>query len=82
VLHPVLTLSMILIAIPDAARLLRSTADGPAALAGILVGPLLSGQPHLRLSGAPVRLERLPGRRIAAPVLFIGAAMLLLRRVG
>ncbi|NVZ11049.1 LPS export ABC transporter permease LptG [Allochromatium humboldtianum] len=82
VLHPVLTLSMILIAIPMLLGSSRSTGMGRRMLAGILVGLV-----YYLVSRTFAYLALLFGMNaflaaIAPPVLFIGAAMLLLRRVG
>ncbi|MCK7576323.1 MAG: LPS export ABC transporter permease LptG [Chromatiales bacterium] len=82
VLHPVLTLSMILIAIPILLGSSRSTGMGRRMLAGILVGLV-----YYLVSRTFAYLALLFGMNaflaaIAPPVLFIGAAMLLLRRVG
>ena len=82
VLHPVLTLSMILIAIPMLLGSSRSTGMGRRMLAGILVGLV-----YYLVSRTFAYLALLFGLNaflaaIAPPVLFIGAAMLLLRRVG
>ena len=82
VLHPVLTLSMILIAIPLLLGSSRSTGMGRRMLAGILVGLV-----YYLVSRTFAYLALLFGMNaflaaIAPPVLFIGAAMLLLRRVG
>lgn len=82
VLHPVLTLSMILIAIPLLLGSSRSTGMGRRMLAGILVGLV-----YYLVSRTFAYLALLFGMNaflaaIIPPVLFIGAAMLLLRRVG
>jgi len=82
VLHPVLTLSMILIAIPMLLGSSRSTGMGRRMLAGILVGLV-----YYLVSRTFAYLALLFGMNaflaaIAPPVLFIGSAMLLLRRVG
>ncbi|BCU07677.1 LPS export ABC transporter permease LptG [Allochromatium tepidum] len=82
VLHPVLTLSMILIAIPLLLGSSRSTGMGRRMLAGILIGLV-----YYLVSRTFAYLALLFGMNaflaaIAPPVLFIGAAMLLLRRVG
>lgn len=81
-LHPVLTLSMILISIPLLLGSSRSTGMGRRMLAGILVGLV-----YYLVSRTFAYLALLFGMNaflaaIAPPVLFIGAAMLLLRRVG
>ncbi|NCA73068.1 MAG: LPS export ABC transporter permease LptG, partial [Sphingobacteriia bacterium] len=77
VLHPVLTLSMILIAIPMLLGSSRSTGMGRRMLAGILVGLV-----YYLVSRTFAYLALLFGMNaflaaIAPPVLFIGAAMLL-----
>lgn len=82
VLHPVLTLSMILIAIPLLLGSSRSTGMGRRMLAGILVGLV-----YYLVSRTFAYLALLFGMNaflaaIAPPMLFIGAALLLLRRAG
>ncbi|QGU33013.1 LPS export ABC transporter permease LptG [Thermochromatium tepidum] len=82
VLHPVLTLSMILIAIPLLLGSSRSNGMGRRMLAGILVGLV-----YYLVSRTFAYLALLFGMNAflaaaATPMLFIGTAMLLLRRVG
>jgi lipopolysaccharide export system permease protein len=82
VLHPVLTLSMILVAIPLLLGSSRSTGFGRRILAGVLAGIL-----YYVLSRAFGYMSLLFGMNpllaaIAPPALFIGAALILLRRIG
>ncbi|MBK1716886.1 LPS export ABC transporter permease LptG [Thiocystis violacea] len=82
VLHPVLTLSMILIAIPLLLGSSRSTGMGRRMLVGVLVGIL-----YYMVSRTFAYLALLFGMSpflaaVAPPALFIGAALLLLRRLG
>ncbi|MTW20095.1 LPS export ABC transporter permease LptG [Allochromatium palmeri] len=82
VLHPVLTLSMILIAIPMLLGSSRSTGMGRRMLAGILVGLV-----YYLVSRTFAYLALLFGMNaflaaIAPPALFIGTAALLIRRLG
>ncbi len=82
VLHPVLTLSMILVAIPLLLGSSRSAGMGRRMFAGVLVGIL-----YYLLSRTFSYLALLFGMNpflaaIAPPALFIGAALILLRRVG
>ncbi|MFD2111796.1 LPS export ABC transporter permease LptG [Thiorhodococcus fuscus] len=82
VLHPVLTLSMILIAIPLLLGSSRSTGMGRRIFVGIMVGIL-----YYLVSRTFAYLSLLFGMNpflaaIAPPLLFISGALLLLRRVG
>lgn len=82
VLHPVLTLSMILIAIPLLLGSARTSGLGRRLLVGILVGLL-----YYLISRSFAYLALLFGLNallasLAAPVLFISAALWWLRRVG
>ena len=82
VVHPVLTLSMILIATPLLLGSSRSTGMGRRILAGVLVGIL-----YYLVSRTFAYLALLFGMNpflaaIAPPLLFISGALLLLRRVG
>lgn len=82
VLHPVLTLSMILVAIPLLLGSSRSTGMGRRIFAGILVGIL-----YYLLSRTFAYMALLFGMSpllaaVAPPALFISAALLLLRRLG
>ncbi|EGV28575.1 permease YjgP/YjgQ family protein [Thiorhodococcus drewsii AZ1] len=82
VLHPVLTLSMILIAIPLLLGSSRSTGMGRRIFVGIMVGIF-----YYLVSRTFAYLSLLFGMNpflaaIAPPLLFISGALLLLRRVG
>ncbi|EXJ13450.1 LPS export ABC transporter permease LptG [Imhoffiella purpurea] len=81
VLHPVLTLSMILVAIPLLLGSSRSTGMGRRIFAGIMVGIL-----YYLISRTFAYLALLFGMNpflaaIAPPLLFISGALMLLRRV-
>ena len=82
VLHPVLTLSMILVAIPLLLGSTRSTGMGRRIFAGVLVGIL-----YYLVSRTFAYLALLFGLNpfvaaIAPPLLFVSVALVLLRRVG
>ncbi|NEX21581.1 LPS export ABC transporter permease LptG [Thiorhodococcus mannitoliphagus] len=82
ILHPVLTLSMIFVAIPLLLGSSRSTGMGRRIFAGILVGIL-----YYLLSRTFAYMALLFGMSpllaaIAPPTLFVTAALLLLRRLG
>lgn len=82
VLHPVLTLSMILVAIPLLLGSTRSTGMGRRLFAGVLVGIL-----YYLISRTLAYLALLFGLNpfiaaIAPPLLFVSGALVLLRRVG
>ncbi len=82
IMHPVLTLSMILIAIPILLGSSRSTGMGRRIFAGVLVGIL-----YYLMSRTFAYMALLFGMSpflaaIAPPALFVGGALILLKRVG